>query len=141
MFVDPANGDFRLMAGSPCIDAGDPNSPLDPDGTLPDMGAYYYFDPSDVQESGLPYTYDLLQNYPNPFNPNTKIKWQLPQTGLVTLKIYDVLGREIATLVNEELAAGDHEIIFEAASFSSGVYLYRINAGDFIQTKKMVLLK
>jgi len=141
MFVDPANGDFRLMAGSPCIDAGDPNSPLDPDGTLPDMGAYYYFDPSDVQESGLPYTYNLLQNYPNPFNPSTIINWEMPQAGLVSLKIYDVLGREVITLVNEELNAGKHETVFEAANFSSGVYIYRINTGDFIQTKKMILLK
>ena len=83
----------------------------------------------------------LLQNYPNPFNPSTTINWEMPQAGLVSIKIYDVLGREVITLVNEELNAGKHETVFEAANFSSGVYIYRINTGDFIQTKKMILIE
>jgi hypothetical protein len=83
----------------------------------------------------------LRQNYPNPFNPTTTIKWQLPEAGLVTLKIYDVLGREVTTLVNEELNAGKHETVFDASRFSSGVYFYRIKVKEFIQTKKMIVMK
>ena len=85
--------------------------------------------------------YALEQNYPNPFNPRTTIKYQLPQDGLVTLKIYDVLGSEIATLVNEQKAAGKYEVNFDASSLSSGVYIYKIQAGNFINSKKMILIK
>jgi beta propeller repeat protein len=88
-----------------------------------------------------PIDYLLEQNYPNPFNPNTTISWQIPKDGLVTLKIYDVLGREINTLVNEELNAGKHTVVFDASGFSSGVYFYQIKAGDYIATKKMILIK
>ena len=91
--------------------------------------------------SYLPNTYLLSQNYPNPFNPSTTIKWQMPKAGLVTLKIYDVLGREVTILVNEELNAGNHETVFDASHFSSGVYFYQIKAGDYINTKKMILVK
>ncbi len=134
------------MVGSPCINAGDPNSPLDPDGTIADMGAYFYFDPSSIDESELLNTYDLMQNYPNPFNPVTTISWQLPEVGFVTLKIYDILGREVTTLVNEELAAGNHEVEFnshsgEVRNLSSGIYFYQLKAGDYINTRKMVLIK
>jgi hypothetical protein len=100
-------------------------------------------------------SFELFQNYPNPFNPSTKIKFTIPQSpllggdgrgGLVTLKVYDVLGNEIATLVNEELAAGEYEITFDSHSgevrnLTSGIYFYQIKAGSFIQTKKMILLK
>ena len=145
MFVDPANGDFTLMPVSPCIDAGDPNSPLDPDGTVADMGAYYYHDPSDVDESGLQYTYDLLQNYPNPFNPSTTIRFSISEFGFTKLAIYDVLGNEIETLVNEELPTGEYEVEFNTSSInhqpSSGVYFYQLKTGKFIETKKMILLK
>jgi len=85
--------------------------------------------------------YSLYQNYPNPFNPNTTIKWQQPETGFVTLKIYDLLGREITTLLNEEFQAGEHETVFDASMLSSGIYFYQLLAGSFIQTKKMILLK
>ena len=93
------------------------------------------------RSNNIPTEFSLSQNYPNPFNPSTKISWQQPVGGLVTLKIYDVLGREFTTLVNEELTAGTHETIFDASRFSSGVYFYQLNAGDYIQTKKMILLK
>ena len=85
--------------------------------------------------------FSLSQNYPNPFNPSTTIKWQQPIAGIVTLKIYDVLGREVTTLVNGELAVGKHEAKFDASRLSSGVYFYQLQAGEFIQTKKMILLK
>jgi subtilisin-like proprotein convertase family protein len=85
--------------------------------------------------------FELHQNYPNPFNPSTTIKWQMPESGNVTLKIYDVLGREVITLVNEELSAGKHDVTFDASQFSSGVYFYQLKAGDFIEIKKMILIK
>lgn len=91
--------------------------------------------------SEIPTTYDLAQNYPNPFNPRTTIRYQLPKDGLVTLKIYDILGSEIETLVNEEKIAGKYEINFNASSLASGVYIYKIQAGDFTSSKKMILIK
>lgn len=89
----------------------------------------------------LPVTYELSQNYPNPFNPTTKIKYQMPVDGMVTLKVYDILGAEIATLVEEEKTAGRYEVNFNASSLASGVYIYRLQANDFVNVKKMVLLK
>ena len=85
--------------------------------------------------------FNLFQNYPNPFNPTTKIKYEISKTGLVTLKVYDVLGREVATLVNEEKLSGSYEVEFDGSNLSSGVYFYRMRAGDFIDTKKFVLIK
>ena len=95
------------------------------------------------KENVLPVQYNLSQNYPNPFNPSTVINYQLPVTGYVTLKVYDVLGREVATLVNESQNAGNYKVYFDSNEFhlSSGVYFYRITSGNFIQTKKMILLK
>ena len=85
--------------------------------------------------------YILSQNYPNPFNSSTTIRWQLPETGFVTIKIYDVLGREVKTLLNEDLSAGKHKIVLDVTQLSSGIYFYQLKASDFIQTKKMVLVK
>jgi hypothetical protein len=93
------------------------------------------------QSGKEPSTYSLSQNYPNPFNPSTKISWQLPVSSQATLKVYDILGREVATLVNEYRQAGKYETKFNAASLPSGVYFYRIQAGSFVETKKMILLK
>jgi hypothetical protein len=85
--------------------------------------------------------FSLYQNYPNPFNPNTIISWQSPISSWQTLKIYDVLGNEVATLVDEQKEAGSYSVTFEAGNLSSGIYYYTITAGDFHQTKKLVLLK
>ncbi|MBK7230427.1 MAG: T9SS type A sorting domain-containing protein [Ignavibacteriales bacterium] len=85
--------------------------------------------------------FKLSQNYPNPFNPSTKINWQSPVSGHQTLKIYDVLGNEVVTLVNEYRNAGSYETDFNASSLSSGIYFYRLSLGSFIQTKKMLLIK
>ncbi|MFZ1978969.1 MAG: YCF48-related protein [Bacteroidota bacterium] len=89
----------------------------------------------------LPKSYALSQNYPNPFNPSTTIAFALPSRSFVTLKIYDMLGREVALLASEELAAGNYTRQWNAASLSSGIYFYRLEAGSFIQTKKLILLK
>ncbi|MBK7631516.1 MAG: T9SS type A sorting domain-containing protein [Ignavibacteriales bacterium] len=85
--------------------------------------------------------YNLGQNFPNPFNPNTKIIWQSPVSEWQTIKVYDVLGNEVTTLVNEERPAGRYEIEFDASKLSSGVYFYQIKVGDFVSTKKMILMK
>ena len=85
--------------------------------------------------------YNLTQNYPNPFNPTTTIKYRIPELSLVTLKVYDVLGNEIAILVNEEKPAGTYEINWNGSKYPSGIYFYRLQAGSFIETKKMVLIK
>ncbi|RPI70514.1 MAG: T9SS C-terminal target domain-containing protein, partial [Ignavibacteriales bacterium] len=88
-----------------------------------------------------PDSYNLTQNYPNPFNPTTTIKYSIPQSGHVSLKVYDVLGNEVAELVNEEKDKGVYSVNFDASGFSSGVYFYRIQAGTFYEIKKMILLK
>ncbi|HET54196.1 MAG TPA: T9SS type A sorting domain-containing protein [Ignavibacteria bacterium] len=85
--------------------------------------------------------YQLYQNYPNPFNPSTQIKFAIPQAGVVKLKVYDILGRLVTTLVDRELNAGNHKVTFNAGDLSSGVYLYSINAGEFNETKKLILLR
>jgi hypothetical protein len=91
--------------------------------------------------TGIPSKYDLSQNYPNPFNPVTRINYALPKQGMVILKIYDITGREIAILVNEIKPAGYYNLDFNGINFASGVYFYRITANDFIDTKRMVLIK
>jgi len=83
----------------------------------------------------------LFQNYPNPFNPTTTIKYQIPEISFVTLKVYDVLGIEIAVLVNEEKSVGNYEVEFDATRLPSGVYFYRLQANEFVETKKMMLVK
>jgi hypothetical protein len=95
----------------------------------------------DIIQSTLPGKYYLFQNYPNPFNPVTKIKYQISELSFVTLRIYDVLGREITTLVNEENPAGEYEIEFDASALTSGIYFYSLHAGSFVETKKMILMK
>jgi photosystem II stability/assembly factor-like uncharacterized protein len=92
-------------------------------------------------QNGVPLSYSLSQNYPNPFNPTTKINFSLPKSGAVTLKIYDVLGSEVATLVNSNLKSGSYTVDWNAGGYSSGVYFYRLQAGDFTETKKMILVK
>ncbi len=89
----------------------------------------------------IPVNYSLAQNFPNPFNPETVIGYQLPASGYVSLKVYDLLGREVSTLVNEEKAAGSYEVKFDAKNLPSGIYFYTIQAGEFNQVRKMLLLK
>ena len=97
---------------------------------------------TDVAENNsLPDKFELMQNYPNPFNPTTTIGFQIPTSGFVTLKVFDLLGREVAMLVNEELRPGSYERQFDASNLASGVYLYRLQAGSFLQTRKLLLLR
>jgi hypothetical protein len=89
----------------------------------------------------LPKKFALLQNYPNPFNPSTTIKYDLPKDSRVSLKLFNILGQEVATLVNEEQKAGYRSVEWNAASVASGVYFYRIQSGDFVASKKLLLLR
>ena len=89
----------------------------------------------------IPESFSLFQNYPNPFNPTTNIKYDLPTSNLVTLKVYDVNGKKIETLVNENQNAGSYSVLFNAVNYPSGVYFYKLEAGSFSETRKMVLLK
>jgi len=89
----------------------------------------------------LPEGYNLGQNYPNPFNPTTQISFEIGQAGLTSLKVYDLLGREVATLVNSDLPAGSHTIDFDAANLASGTYMYRLEANGYVLTRKMMLVK
>jgi len=132
--IDP-NGEWTLKV----VDMVSGNS-----GILQSWGLKLFFDaPTEVESdyAFIPNEYEVYQNFPNPFNPSTTISWQIPVAGFVTLKIYDVLGSEVTTLVNEELSAGKYETVFDASRLSSGVYFYQIKAGKYIQTKKMILLK
>ena len=96
---------------------------------------------NDEQGQNIPDTPFLEQNYPNPFNPNTKIVYSIPKTSFVTIKVYDMLGKEITTLINEEKPAGTYEIEFIGSSISSGVYFYTLNSDDFTSTRKFILIK
>jgi hypothetical protein len=92
-------------------------------------------------EPGIPAVFELNQNYPNPFNPSTKIEYTIPKQSLVSLKIYNVVGQEVATLVNEVQTASRYSVTFNAKNVASGVYIFRLVAGDFVSAKKMVILK
>jgi hypothetical protein len=163
--VNPSFSDtlFHLADSSLCIGAGIDSidiggtmyyCPLfcyhgsprpNPPGSMPDIGACESprATPVGVEDdlSQIPEEYSLGQNYPNPFNPTTTIKYQIPEVSFITLKVYDVLGNEIAILVNEERPIGNYEIEFDASYLASGIYFYRIQAGNYVETKKMILLK
>ena len=147
LFVDPSNGDYHLTGNSPCIDAGDPNSPYDPDGTIADMGVFYYDQLSEIQDIEIPIGEFNLSNYPNPFNPTTTISFSIPDVGKVDLLIYNIKGQKIKTLAHHEFALGSHSIIWNGddevgKSVSSGIYYYKLNVnGKTEVVKKCLLLK
>lgn len=161
-FVDTANGDYHLANNSPCIGAGidliligvvwyrcplndlEGNPRPNPVGSMPDIGGCE----SPLAVSGIenylsqvPKAYSLEQNFPNPFNPYTKISYSIPQISNVVIKVFDILGNEIETIVNEEKSIGIYEITWYAENLPSGIYFYRLQAGSFVETKKMVLLR
>ncbi len=132
---------IRLAAGSDLIDAGtDVGLPFN--GTAPDLGCFETAGPNSVSgENVRASTFRLEQNYPNPFNPTTQIEYRLAKGGMVNLNVYDILGNEVEQLVNSDHPAGSHVISFDASGLSSGVYFYRIQAGTFSQTRKMIIAK
>ena len=88
-----------------------------------------------------PKEYSVTQNYPNPFNPSTRIRFDIPQQTQVKLSIYDILGREVGVLADKNMAPGTYEITFDGSKLTSGVYFYRLQTGDFMETKKLILVK
>ena len=96
---------------------------------------------TDIDDENIPVAFNLEQNYPNPFNPVTTIKFSIPENNFTTLKIYDLLGREVATLVKNNLISGRHEVTFDGKNYSSGIYVYVLSSGDNISSKKMLLIK
>ncbi len=159
-------GDFHLKAGSPALGAGSPATdpgvpktdidgnprPLPNGATNVDMGAYEEGNnTTNVKDnsSQIPKKFMLDQNYPNPFNPTTTIRYEIPKSAYVTLKVYDILGNVVETLVDKEQQPGRYSVTFpglgsqesEVSQLASGVYLYRLQAGSYVQTKKMLLLK
>ena len=158
LFVDAENADFHLLEDSPCIDSGialfinegDTLINLSQNkyiGSAPDIGACEFGTISIEDYLFLaPKEFSLYQNYPNPFNPETTINYELPEQSQVLINIYDILGREIRTLVNDFQDAGYKSVIWDGTdefgrSVGTGIYLYQIKASGFTQTKKMVLLK
>jgi hypothetical protein len=108
---------------------------------LTDMGEVTGINDEEENLTVIPREFDLNQNYPNPFNPTTVIEFALPVKSKVELSVYNLLGEKIITLVNEEKDAGNHQVLFNAINLSSGIYFYKLQANDFVQTKKMILLK
>ncbi len=105
-----------------------------------------YFDNEDwvtdvTSETGVPDVYSLSQNYPNPFNPSTAIRFNIPQQDHVVLKIFNNIGQEVSTLVNQDMDAGSYEVNFNASDLASGVYFYRIQTANYSESKKMILIK
>jgi hypothetical protein len=91
--------------------------------------------------NSIPTVYALEQNYPNPFNPTTTINYQLPEKGHANLRVYDILGNLVTTLLDEELNPGYYSVTWDASGLASGIYFYRLNSGSFVSTKKLILLK
>jgi hypothetical protein len=159
IFVNHNSGNFRLLENSQPVDFGtslvspvvnfDIENNSRPQGNGFDIGAYEFVSPTSINnENNVVKDFELFQNYPNPFNPKTKIKFTIPfvetrhaSSVQVILKVYDVLGNEIVTLINEEKSAGIYEVNFDASNLSSGIYYYKLIAGNFSLTKKMVYLK
>ncbi len=158
IYVNPAFVAFpdnlRLSDISPCINAGDPDTcgcglPKCDIEKKPrilnkaiDIGAYEQDFSSPVSQKSASSTkhFSLSQNYPNPFNAATTIEFTLPQSGFVTLKVYNLLGEEVATLIAEPRVAGIHQVNWDARELASGVYLYRLETGEFVQAKKLIFL-
>jgi hypothetical protein len=136
------NGVLRLMAG--VFDNTIPFT-LGPNGSISfEGGSLLIIDgvqPQPGQLSGIPTVFALFQNYPNPFNPSTTIRYDIPKQCDVTLKVYDIMGRQVAELVNGNHNAGAYQIVWNARGFASGIYYFRIIAGDFVSVKKLVLMK
>ncbi|MCX6162836.1 MAG: T9SS type A sorting domain-containing protein [Ignavibacteriae bacterium] len=110
--------------------------------TFSGMVGSFAANPVGIKETGeIAKGFKLAQNYPNPFNPSTTIKFSLPQSGFVTLIIYDISGKELKTLVNNQLSSGSYKLIMDGSDLSSGIYFYKLTAGNFREIKRMVLIK
>jgi len=142
-FVSIDSLDFHLTEDSPCIDAGDPDSPRDPDGTRADMGAYYYNTDAGVELFNPNLTPDdiVLKPYPNPFNSQTNLSFSLPNPSSLSIDIYDLTGRRVQSWGEMTYPAGHHRIIWSPQQLPSGSYFVKLAAGDEVKTNKITLLK
>jgi hypothetical protein len=150
LFINRFSGDYHLLSNSPCIDAGDPSLPLDPDSTRSDIGAYFFDQTVGIDEdenpSG-PYQFTLSQNYPNPFNAQTVISYQLDKEAIVSLHIYSIMGHLVIPVVNKETQkAGEHRYTWEGRDtkgqiVSTGIYFYELYVDGTRQSKAMILIK
>ncbi len=134
-------GNFQLTANPGEIFNNITAITIDADGNTSGFSKPVTVDIVDDNNLSIPLSFELYQNYPNPFNPVTRINYSIPRTDFVSLKVYDILGKEVAKLVNEEKPSGIYFVDFDAGNLSSGVYFYRIRAGSFVCTKKFVLLR
>ena len=153
LFEDPASNNFALQENSPCIDAGTTFFVWENDtlvnidstgysGSAPDMGAVESPYTSGINPyQTLPTTFALYHNHPNPFNPLTKITFELPKNEKATLKVYDLLGREVKTLMDGYRKPGSYQVTFDGSNLPSGIYLYRLQTSSFSQMHKMILMK
>ena len=139
LFCDPDSGDYSLAENSPCVGTGEDGS---------NMGAFGIGCEAilSTDKDVIPLQYILNQNYPNPFNPVTTLRYDLPENAMINITIYDMLGSQVKTLINQTQDAGYRSVIWDATNdygkpVSAGMYLYQIQAGEYISTKKMVLLK
>ena len=147
LYFDPTQNNYNLTSESPCIDTGDPNSPLDPDSTIVDMGCFYFDQLTGFVDNELPFANSKLKNYPNPFNPSTMIEFSIKNDSRVELSVYNIKGQKVKTLANNEFERGNHSIIWngddESNKFvSSGLYYYKLTVNGKIRAaKKCMLLK
>ncbi len=151
VFADTSASNYHLLQNSQAVDAGtslvsgvvtvDLDDISRPQGNGYDIGCYEYSSTTGITEENIPEEFQLFQNYPNPFNPETVISWQSPVAGKNVLKVFNILGNEIATLVNKEMPSGKYEIKFDGSELPSGIYLIRLQVDSFVQTKKMSLIK
>jgi hypothetical protein len=150
LFVDRFSGDYHLLPNSPCIDAGDPDFPLDPDSTRADIGAYY-FDQAvgidDPEEPTGPYNFRLRQNYPNPFNARTIISYNLNEASSVSLMIFSIRGQLISSIVDTEIQpSGEYQYFWDGVDMSgktvsTGIYFYELYVDGYRESKAMILIR
>jgi len=147
LFMDPLYGDYHLQPDSPCIDAGDPNSPFDPDETITDIGCFFHEQQIGINDNQISNNVYCLSNYPNPFNPTTTISFSIQEDSNVELSIYNIRGQKINSLLNDQIIAGEHSITWNGKDdsgkkVSSGLYLYKLTVNDKTEAvKKCLLLK
>jgi parallel beta-helix repeat protein len=151
VFADTSTSNYHLLQNAQAVDVGtslvssvvtvDLDDVSRPQGSGYDIGCYEFSSTTGITEENIPEKFQLFQNYPNPFNPETIISWQSPMAGRNILKVFNILGNEVATLIDKEMPSGKYEIRFNGSGLTSGIYLVRLQVDSFVQTKKMSLIK